>query len=91
MKLKENVVNKNVVNKLEKVTNNERIIKVIYFVKNSLQEVLDTPKWGYPILFLWWLIWFSLWCTVLIFVPWTTIIFIVSSSKIVKKINNRLI
>ncbi len=87
MKLEENLLEKFEWN--EEIKTN-KITKVIEYIKDNLKEILDTPKWWYPIVFLWWIVWFVLWTTILVFIPWVTFIFIIWSSKVVKSVNIKI-
>lgn len=52
-------------------------------------QILDTPKWWYPILLGSWIVGFVLWVTVLIWIPWVTIIFLYWGLKVVYYIENK--
>ncbi len=68
----------------------QKIDDCIDKIKDTYENILNLPKRWYPIVFTSWVIWFALWCTLLIWIPWTTIIFIYWWVKSVEYIDDKL-
>jgi len=59
-------------------------------IKNIYTDILELPKRWYPIIFASWMVWFALWCTLLIWIPWTTIVFIYWWVKFIDYIDEKI-
>lgn len=80
--------------KIKDKLNKEEIINLINKAKEKTKdlsnEILEMPKWWYPIVIGAAVVWFILWTTVLLFLPWTTIIFVSLSVKTVFYIDENM-
>lgn len=77
-------------NKLDELLFQKLLNKLKTNVKNLSNDILEMPKWWYPIIIVSGWVWFVLWCTVLIWIPWTTIIFIYGWLKIVLHLDKQV-
>lgn len=76
--------------KNDETLHNKLISKFKSNIKNLTSGILDMPKWWYPVLIVSWWVWFVLWCTILIWFPWTTLVFVYWWLKVVTHVDEQI-